>query len=332
MRRSQAERQPVGESPRQAGGAHVRLDRGRCRTRRGARSRGRLAVEDEIATPGVAVARLADAARVEQRPVGRRASSADPLPGLDRRDRGRRPRSRPIGTWVWPWSRAGLLTRRGWRGRPARSVTYSRSGSRGLPWTRVTSPIDASLRQGREPRAGRRRTMRVARPLDGRARLRVEPLDLRSAERGGVVVAAHADRPAFGRAVRRRRPARGRSRRRRRGARWHRRRRHGRGPRRGPRGCCGCPIGRRRASAVRVAARPPSDRAMLTTAVARGRPDRAGSRPGPCPAAVAHRPGVPGEPAERDVARPSSVPPPSAVDGSPRRPRARRRGRLASRR
>ena len=74
---------------------------------------------------------------------------------------------------------------------------YSRSGSRGLPWTSVIDPISRRSGSAAEPGL-RRRADGVAGPFDRRAGLRVEPLDLRTAERGRVVVPADADRPAFG--------------------------------------------------------------------------------------------------------------------------------------
>ena len=74
------------------------------------------------------------------------------------------------------------------------SETYSRSGSRGLPWTSVIRLDRVPLGQRRQP-APRRRVDRVAGPLRGRAGLGVEPLDLAAADGGGVVVATDAVRP-----------------------------------------------------------------------------------------------------------------------------------------
>ena len=55
---------------------------------------------------------------------------------------------------------------------------------------------DASLREGAEPRAGRL-GHGVAGPLGCRARLRVEPIDLRTSDSRGIVIAAHPSRIAF---------------------------------------------------------------------------------------------------------------------------------------
>ena len=135
--------------------------------------------------------------------------------------------------------------------RPARATpalsTYSQIGSRGLPWTSVR-PLHPAHRERGEPVARRRRDRRRG-PSIAAARLRVEPVDLGAAGRRGVVVAADAERadrdqPLDDR-VRLRAVAddvaempdgidRADVR---------------RGPRRGRRGCCGCP----RATAIRTA-------------------------------------------------------------------------------
>ena len=72
-------------------------------------------------------------------------------------------------------------------------ATYSRIGSRGLPWTSVDPADRVAFRQGRQPGAGRP-TDRVAGPFRRGPGLGIEPVDLGTAERRRVVVAADADR------------------------------------------------------------------------------------------------------------------------------------------
>ena len=212
----------------------------------------RVGVEDQVARPRVAVARLADAAGVEQRGP---AVVGEPgvRPPRPRRARGRRPGSRPSGRACGRAARPASSCTSSDALAIAAVVTYSQVGSRRLPWTSEALVDDQPLGEGREPVARRRRDP-APRPLHRPARLRVEGLDLGAAGRRRVVVAADADRADARRAARPRRRARGRSPRRRRGARPRRPCRCRRGPRRVPRGCCGCPTGRRSAWAVSVAA------------------------------------------------------------------------------
>ena len=162
---------------------------------------------------------------------------------------------------------------------------------------------------------------RVAGPFRGRARLRVEPLDLaaRPAPRRRGCRARRPHRPRS--AERRRRPDPGRSRRRRRAARRRRPYRRGRGPHRAPRGCCGCPRGPRRASRQSVAASGSHDgprRSSPRTAAAGGRIARVGDRAHRRSACRDHQAVARAGP-RRSTSCTSSVPPPSASTRPPGR-------------
>ncbi len=163
---------------------------------------------------------------------------------------------------------------------------------------------DQALGQRREPVARRRRDPGPS-PLHRPARLRVEVLDLGPARGRGVVVAADADRADAGESL------------------DHRvglgavaddvaempdrvdRSRCGRGPRRAPRGCCGCPTGPRSAWTVSVAAGCSPRSPSLAPRDRAGRPRARGRRPSPRPARGRPAPG-------RSTGRISSRPPPSA--------------------
>ena len=221
-RPSQAEPEPIGQA-RPAGRRRASPPgRSRCRSAtRCQRASARVRVDLEPARRRVAVARLADAARVQERPAGRRG-------GTSARARARSPRSarrgrpRPSAGGCGRGARTGSSGRRGWPGRPATEVTYSQTGSRGLPWTSVMSPSSRASPAGRQPGGGRLGDA-PAGPFHRRLRVRVEPVDLAAADRG-------RDRGCRRRRPRRasrqpgddRRPGRARSRRRRRGARRRR--------------------------------------------------------------------------------------------------------------
>ena len=193
-------------------------------------------VEDQVAGARVAVARLADAARVEQRPA---LTQRDRVAG-PRRERPHPPvdlgeGDRDVGVTVQAVTggdgrQAGPGERRG------RDVLPGRVARAAVDEREVR--LHPALGEGRQP--GPRRLGDVGlRPLQGGRGLRVEPREVDRAGRGGIVIAADAGRPERASAARRPRRVPARSRRRRRGARWHRPLRCWRGRRRAPRCCCG---------------------------------------------------------------------------------------------
>ena len=241
-------RQPRDEALREAAGRHHRrLDRRRRRRPCAARSPIPASVSSSSQRRGRdAVARLADAARVEQDPPARRRRAASRRPGSSS-PAGRRPRGRRSGRWVWPWRPTGVVHRGHARpGDRRRGHVLPDRVARAAVDEREALALEA-LGQGGQP-GPRLVGDRRARPLHRPARVHVERLDLEPAERGRVVVAADA-RPRRSRAAARRpRPAPARSPRRRPGARPRPRTGRRRARRRGPRGSRGCRRGRRRAS------------------------------------------------------------------------------------
>ena len=127
-----------------------------------------VGVEHEVARPRVAVARLADAAGVEQDPPRVEGERSTPSRRAQRLAPARRPRDTRSGRGCGRGGRTGRRTRRGSRARRASVVMYSHVGSRGLPWTRVISSISRRSRERR--RATPASSGEIRRPVHSIAR------------------------------------------------------------------------------------------------------------------------------------------------------------------
>ena len=102
-RRSYAERQPRSQPAGEAGRADGGLDRGGCRTATRCQVTAPIVgIEHEIRRARIAVARLPDAAGVDQRPVGVEVEALAVSPGPTTAGGPPSAWQNATGTWVWP--------------------------------------------------------------------------------------------------------------------------------------------------------------------------------------------------------------------------------------